>query len=305
VDLRERTLVSGSRRVWDWDRQAFRRAFGRQAMPFSHELAGLPGFDRETVTAVAGRVPSGWSRPHSGRLSVLNHRKVELSTMSAGDTARGLADNGSRLSIYYMERIEPYRTIIRDTLDELRDAVDDREGGVFATSLGFFMASPGAVVPSHFDLHHNFLLQLEGTKEITVATHDDPVEDQRVIEAARRWPHNNLAELPARTRTYALGPGDGLYIPPYAFHWVHGGSDDVSVALSYGFATPGSLRAPDVYWCNANLRRLGLRPRPPGTSERRDRAKAYAIGKAARARDAVVEVSRRGRRGPAGPASAR
>jgi hypothetical protein len=148
------------------------------------------------------------------------------------------------------------------------------------------------------------LLQLEGTKEITVATHDDPVDDQRVIEAARRWPHNNLAELPARTRTYALGPGDGLYIPPYAFHWVHGGSD-VSVALSYGFATPGSLRAPNVYWCNANLRRLGLRPKPPGTSERRDQAKIFAITQAARLRDAVVEVSRRGRRGPAGPASAR
>lgn len=271
-------------------------------MPFSHHLAGVPGFDREGVTAVAGRVPPAWSRPHSGRLPVLHHRKVHLADMSAGDMARGIADNESRLSIYYMERIEPYRTLIRDTLDELNDAVENREGGVCATSVGCFLASPGAVVPSHFDLHHNFLLQLEGTKEITVADHDDPVEDQRVIEAARRWDHNNLAELPTRTRTYAMGPGDGLYIPPHAFHWVHGGSD-VSVALTYGFATPGSLRAPDVYWCNANLRRLGLRPRPPRASERRDRAKAFAITRAARVRDAVL--SRRERRGPAEPASAR
>jgi len=60
------------------------------------------------------------------------------------------------------------------------------EGGISATSLSFFLASPGTVVQSHFDRHHNLLLQLEGTKEITVGSYADPVDDQRVIEGAKK-----------------------------------------------------------------------------------------------------------------------
>ena len=206
---------------------------------------------------------------------------------SAAEVARNIAQRRNRLAIYYLERIQPYRTVIFETRNEIVEALGGAEGGISATSLSFFLASPGTVVQSHFDRHHNLLLQLEGTKEITVGSYADPVDDQRVIEGSRRHDHNNLAELPTRTHTFVLGPGDALYIPPYAFHWVHGGSD-VSVALSYSFATAATQRAAHVYWCNANLRRLRLRPRPPGHSERRDRAKAFAIRKAGQLRDAVL-----------------
>jgi len=201
---------------------------------------------------------------------------VRLTGLTAAEVARTIGHNDQRLTVYFLERVQPYRTFMQQILREIADLVGPREGGVSGTSLSFFLASPGTVVQSHFDRHHNLLLQLDGTKEITVGNFEDPIDDQRAIERARRLDHNNLSELPTRTRTFVLGPGDGLYIPPYAFHWVHGGSD-VSVALSYAFSTPATLRTPAVYWCNANLRRIGLRPRPPGSSERRDRAKVFAI----------------------------
>jgi hypothetical protein len=267
--------------VWDWPATAFQEALGRHALPFAHGLSGLPGFDREAVVELAGRVPPSWTRPHSGRQPLVFPDKVRVADTSAAEMARTIADSGNRLIIYYLERIEPYRTLMRRSLEELTAVVGRREGGTCATSLNVFLASPGGVIRSHFDRHHNLLLQLEGRKEITVGTYEDPDEDQRVIERARRRDHNNLSELPTRTRTFVLGPGDGLYIPPYAFHWVQG-SSDVSVALSYGFATAATTRAPLVYWCNANLRRLGFRPRPPGQSERLDQVKTYAITRAAR-----------------------
>jgi hypothetical protein len=204
---------------------------------------------------------------------------------SPSDVARGIDRAGNRLAVYNLEYIDPYRSFVRDTVDELAPETDS-EGGLCRISLGLILTAPKGVVPAHFDRHHNLLLQLEGDKEITVGTYDDPVANQRVIEGARRDPHDNLRELPPRTRTFVLGPGDGIYIPPYAFHWAHGGSD-VSLALSYGFSTAATGRASAVHWCNANLRRLGVRPRPPGTSERRDRAKAYVVTHASRTRDLI------------------
>jgi hypothetical protein len=272
--------------VWDWEPTAFQEAFGRHPLPFAHGLSGLAGFDRGAVVELAGRVPPSWTRPHAGRQPLLFPDKVRVADTSAAEVARTIANSGNRLIIYYLERIEPYRTLMRNTVEELTGAVGRREGGACGTSLSFFLASPGGVIQSHFDRHHNLLLQLEGTKEITVGKYADPDEGERVLERARRSDHNNLSQLPTRTDTYVLGPGDGLYIPPYAFHWVHGGHD-VSVAMSYGFSSPATQRAAQVYWCNANLRRLGLRPRPPGQSERRDRAKAYAITQAGRLRDTL------------------
>lgn len=304
MSVREQDTAFAPANVWSLDRDAFRQAFGKTPYRFAHWLTGLPGFDAEAVTELAGRVPASWSRPHSGDVPVIFGKKVFQIDTSAADVARTITERRNRLGIYYLERIQPYRKLVLETRDEIVGAVGNREGGACGTSLGFFLASPGTVVQSHFDRHHNMLFQLQGTKELTVAHYDDPTDDQRVIERARRNNHDNLSELPPRTQTFLLGPGDALYIPPYAFHWVHGG-DGVSVALTYGLSTQTTLRAPLVYSCNANLRRLGIRPRPPGSSERVDRAKAFAITRAVGARDAVLGFSRRGRRDPAEPASAR
>jgi hypothetical protein len=302
VSIRDETGVLEAYSAWDWDAADFDRAFGRETLPFSHQLSGLPGFTSDAVIDVAGRVPEKWGRPHSGDMPLVLPERVRGIDLTQAEVAQTIGESRNRLIIYSLERIEPYRTLMRHTRERLGRAVGNREGGLCGISLGVLLASPGAVVQSHYDRHHNLLIQLEGTKEITVGSFGSGTADQRVIEQARGNTHDNLTELPPQTRTFRLGPGDGLYIPAYAFHWVHGGSG-VSVALSYGFSTPGTQRAPLVYWCNANLRRLGLRPRPPGQSEPLDRAKAYAITKAAGVRDAVV--SRLGMRGPAGPASAR
>jgi hypothetical protein len=289
--------------VWDWEPGELRRHLGRDVLTFRHRLSERAEFTSDAVVDVVERVPDAWSRPHSCDVPVVFPEKARVLEGSPSDVAREMAHAGNRLAVYNLEKIAPYRSFVDHTSGQLAAAAEC-EGGLRRISLGFILTSPKGVVPAHFDRHHNLLLQLEGDKKITVGTYDDPVASQQVVERARREAHDNLSELPPRTRTFVLGPGDGIYIPPYAFHWAHGGSE-VSVALSYGFSTPRTDRAAAVHWCNANLRRLGLRPRPPGGSEQRDRAKAYAITHAVRARDALVDFSRRGRRGPAEPASAR
>jgi hypothetical protein len=275
----------------EWEADAFTDAFGRTPFPFTHRLSGRPELTVDAMATLAARVPPSWTRPHTGRLPVVFPQKVTTLDASAPDVARGIADNGQRLLVYHLERLSSYADVVRSCYDAATGVVGNREGGVCAQSVSILVASPGAVVQSHFDRHHNLLLQLEGTKEITVGTFPDPVEGHRVLERARRWTHNNLSDLPTHTHTFELGPGDALYIPAYAFHWVHGGPD-ASLALSYGFATRSTVRAPLVYWCNANLRRLGLRPRPPGESDRGDRVKAAVMTYSAQVRDRLRRATR-------------
>ena len=154
MDLRERAAVAWPSRVWDWQATTFQDAFGRHALPFTHGLSGLEGFDRRAVVELAGRVPPSWTRPHSGRQPLVFPDKVRVADTSAAEVAHTIADGSNRLIIYYLERIEPYRTLMRHALEEITAAVGDREGGACGTSLSFFLASPGGVIQSHFDRHH-------------------------------------------------------------------------------------------------------------------------------------------------------
>jgi hypothetical protein len=82
-----------------------------------------------------------------------------------------------------------------------------------------------------------------------------------------------------------LGPGEGVYIPPFGFHWVRGGPE-TSITISCGFRTRATEQANLVHECNARLRRLGLHPDPPGASMYRDRAKVELLTWTRRARRA-------------------
>jgi hypothetical protein len=149
--------------------------------------------------------------------------------------------------------------------------------------MSVFMGSPGAVVPVHLDRHHNVLVQVSGSKRLSVGAFADPAVQRRQVERHFSGSEKHPAELPAATQTFHLQAGGALYIPPYTFHWVEGGPD-VSIAMSCGFSTAGTERAELVHACNAKLRRLHLPASPPGRSGYRDRAKAGLVRHSRRVR---------------------
>jgi len=149
-------------------------------------------------------------------------------------------------------------------------------GAMVSRDASIFCGSPGSVVPIHCDRHHNVLLQLAGVKEVGVGWFDDP--SRQAAEIERNFGrHLNLEVAPDRSEVHTLGPGEGIYLPPYTIHWVRCGPEP-STALSASFATSTSVQAERVHACNARLRRLHLTPVRPGVSPTRDRAKAAAIG---------------------------
>src|SRR5262249_53134934 len=156
--------------------------------------------------------------------------------------------------MWELERSPRYSAFLDECLDPVDALVGNREGGMTDRGLNVFASSPHAVAPAHFDMHHNFLLQIDGTKEVTIGSFTDPRVNEAAIDRYYDDRNNNARSLPDRHSSFSLQPGDGVYIPPFAFHWIQVGPD-TSISISCGFRTPATEQANLVYECNARLRR--------------------------------------------------
>jgi hypothetical protein len=234
---------------------------------------------REPITALAEESPSAWAYARLGCLPLLAPGGVPGAGVDGGFAARTIQDKGYRLSLYFPHRVAAYADLLHGCLAQVAQVLGAREGGMRHRDAVLFLASPGAVLPAHFDRHHNVVLQVSGSKDLTVGAFTDPAAERRQLERSFKLRQWMADELPSQVRTFHLEAGEALYIPPYAFHWVEGGPD-VSIALSCSFTTPETERTELVHACNARLRRLGLPARPPGPSPRRDRAKAAVFRRA-------------------------
>jgi hypothetical protein len=202
--------------------------------------------------------------------------------LSPREVVDGLAENCCSARLYHLQHVPGYRDLVMSCLDEVEPLLGARGEGMGKRDASLFLGSPRAVVPAHFDLHHNLLLQVEGSKELSLGTFDDPRDNERELDVALSR-SRNMAVLPTSATTFHLEPGDGIYLPPWGVHWVQGGSE-VSVALSCSFSTRMTERTELTRRWNSRLRQLGRSPLPPGRSETVDRAKAVVV----RSRDRLL-----------------
>jgi hypothetical protein len=173
----------------------------------------------------------------------------------------------------HIERVDAYRELLDRLLDEL-DAARPGGDGPMRDRVGFvFVTAPGATTPAHIDPEQNLLLQVQGTKEISIATWPDELRAQQELERYYHGGHRNVSELPPQAEVFPLAPGDGVHVPLWAAHWVLNGPAP-SVSLSITYRTPRGVRAERAHAINGHLRRFGLHPRPPGARPSIDRLKA-------------------------------
>jgi hypothetical protein len=276
-------------------------AFGRSPFLIRHHLGDAhPLLSRAALVERAAEWPAPWVEHHRADLPfVLPSGKTEQLPGGVDEVVRDIDTNGCWVVLWQLEHSPRYSVLLDECLDEIDVLVGDREGGMTSRGMNLLVASPHAVAPAHFDMHHNFLLQIEGTKDVMIGSFSDPTLREREIDRYYDEHNNNLRLLPDVVSTFHLAPGDGLYIPPFAFHWVRGGPE-ASVGLSCGFRTRATEQTKLVHTCNAKLRRLGLHPAPAGRSPQRDRAKVAAYTWARRARRATRSATARVKRRPSG-----
>jgi hypothetical protein len=249
-----------------------------------------PLLTRDALIARAADWPSRLARHRSGNVPiVMPTMAADRLDADAADVLRDIDHNSCWLVLWELERSPRYSDLLDECLDPVDALVGTREGGMTDRGMNVLASSPEAAVPAHFDMHHNFLLQVDGTKEVTIGSFGDPSVNDHAIDRFYDEHNNNASALPDVATTFRLAPGDGVYIPPFAFHWVHGGPE-TSISISCGFRTRATEQANLVHEANARLRRFGLHPRPPGTSEHRDRAKVQLLVWSRRTRRASQPV---------------
>lgn len=261
------------------DPDRFLKVFGRTSMPVTHELADHPLLTLEAVATLAQRLPDASIEHNLGDVPVVaTGHKVSTLDDDPAEIVKTIEANGSWMVLKNVEQDPQYRALLDELLDQVKPLVGSHEGGMLQREAFIFVSAPGSITPSHVDPEHNFLLQVKGTKDMNVGAFADKKTEQYELERFYGGGHRNIEQTPDEMETYALQPGDGVYVRPNAPHYVVNG-DSASVSLSITWRTPKTDRASAVHRANGRLRRFGLKPTPPGRRVRGDRLKQVVVGR--------------------------
>ena len=260
-------------------RKQFAAAYPEVPHKLAHVLPDHPLLGIEALARLGEALPPACVEYNRGDLPIGVDGKPAPTGLTIGETIRGIDTAASWAVLKNIEQRPEYAALLAVLLGELRPHIEARTGAMLKTQGFVFVSSPDAVTPYHFDPEHNILLQLRGTKLLTqFPAGDSRFAPDSVHESYHLGGGRELAWddgfLPRGVR-FALSPGEAVYVPVMAPHFVRNGPA-VSISLSITWRSEWSFAEADARGCNAMLRRIGLNPRAPGRYPARNAAKATA-----------------------------
>jgi hypothetical protein len=242
-------------------------------LPVARALAA-----RDAIAELADRLPPDSVRRERGNLPLANYGKyVDVGQGPPSETIKNVESTGTRVSLRDIQHAPEYAELIDECLDEVRELVAERQGGMTKRAGYLFISCPASTTPMHFDREHSFLLQVRGVKHVSVAAfEDDRAALQREFDCYVDGRECDFGAMQTVAETLTIEPGVGVYLPSYVPHWVKTEAG-VSISFSIPFDTTYVERAEAVIRINKRMRRLRLSPRPIGSSERVDKAKAAMV----------------------------
>jgi hypothetical protein len=279
------TVNQRSTHVFECDEVEFRDQFDRRSFEFSHHLSGHPLFEIPRLIELSKKLSeTGGVYCDAGDIDVGQRwEDCPSGSLSVDETILRIRDAGAWIILRRAEEDPEYRVILDDCMAEIRSLLGrDLSKEMMVQNAIIFVTSPNRISTYHIDRECNWILQIHGEKDISVFNKDDrEVLPEEEIE--RFWTVDNNAAIykdhyQNRATVYRLVPGRAVHVPVNAPHWVKN-DNNISVTLSVNFQFPDAFRA-DVYRANYWLRKMGLRPTPPGKSQLRDNLKRAAYGRA-------------------------
>jgi hypothetical protein len=258
------------------DGVTFAKGFARQPFGVQHALVRHPLLSLDAIADLADEMPGDAVERHRADLPMVMPGGAPELAGTPSDTVRGIESNGCWMVLWNIEQVARYKALLDECLDEVERYVGDQHGGMRDRKAYLFLSAPDATTPLHFDPEHNLLLQIRGIKDMNVGRFTDPADQQHELDRYHAGGHRNLDRVPEEFSLFRLQPGDGVYVWPFAPHWVKNGPE-ASVSLSITFRTHASWRAERVHRFNARARQLRISPRPAGQSRVADEAKATAM----------------------------
>jgi len=227
-----------------------------------HELLTL-----DALAALAAKLPESAIEYNRGDLPIGVDGKPGGTGIPIEETIRHIATSNSWAVLKSVEQVPAYNALLQSLLADLREEIEDRTGALLRPQGYVFISSPSAVTPYHFDPEHNILLQLTGSKIMTQFPAGDPhyapdeVHESYHAGGARELTWND--DLAAGGCEFMLCPGDAVYVPVMAPHFVRNGPAS-SISLSITWRSDWSFAEAEARGFNRLLRKLSLKPAAPG-----------------------------------------
>jgi hypothetical protein len=260
----------------------FDDAFPGQSVGFTHDLHLDDRVTLASVADLADRLPraSVIADTAAQPLLVPQGGPPRGALERPGDVIRDLQNANAWLTLLNVEDDPGMAELMNSYLDELESGMTARQGQrvKLRKRVAFvFVSSPNSVTPVHFDIEHSLLMQVSGSKTVSVGRFES--EAVRRHEINRYWEgsHGRIESLQPLAASYTVTPGKAVYIPPGAPHWVRNGPD-ISLSVTLTYFTAATVRENRVENFNAHLRRRHMNPREPGRSATLDTVKVCAMG---------------------------
>ncbi len=245
-----------------------------------HALDRHPLLELEALADLAERLPETSVEYNCGDLPIGVDGKPDGNGLSIGETIRKVHESDSWAVLKNVEQVTSYEALLHDLLGELLEQIEAKTGEMLTPQAFIFISSPGAVTPYHFDPEHNILLQVTGSK---VMTQFQAGDTRFASDAAHETYHAGGARelkwddaFASHGREYPLGPGDAVYVPVMAPHFVRNGPRS-SISLSITWRSNWSCDESDARCANLLLRRIGVEPKAPPRWPGQSRGKALAL----------------------------
>jgi hypothetical protein len=267
--------------------EEFGEKFNQRHFTFTHELGEHPEFSLQRLVELAKTTAQ--TRPDDLYYDVgakdVGQRwdATPTGALPIDETIRRIETEGAWIILFRAEQDPAYTKLLERVMsDILQMTGQEMERNIKKREVILFITSPNRLTTYHIDRECNFLLQIQGTKEISVFNRNDR-EVLPETEIERFWTIDNNApryrqDLQSHAEVFTLAPGGGIHIPVNAPHWLQNGNN-ISISASFNFQFRDAIRA-NLYRGNYYMRRIGLQPQPPFKSPVADalRGQLGAIG---------------------------
>lgn len=246
-------------------RRPFAESYPLSPALLKHALADHPLLSANALAKAALDLP-----PHHVECRIANARNggdfaMDPSANSdAASTIRSIGTAENWVMLRFVEQLADYKALLNAVMDEIRPMIRPATGPDLDLKGFIFVSSPGTLTPFHFDCEYNILFQIAGDKHF--ATYP-PVEPWLPLDRHEAYFTGGDNMLPwhngyeAQAAVHALHPGDALYVPYAAPHWVKAGAEP-AISLSITWQSTWSQAVGAAQQLNPLLRRCHL---PVGT----------------------------------------
>lgn len=244
-----------------------------------HGLDSHPLLELEALADLARRLPIESIECNSGDQPIGVDAVPDQLREQASETILDIGAAGRWVCLRNVEQQPEYAALLEQLLEEMRQQIESQTGSLINLQCFLFATSPGGVTPYHFDPEHNILVQVHGSKVMTVFPADEPAcaadEIHEIFHAGGRPELPWREEMAQHGTPFSIGAGEAVYVPVMAPHYVENGSE-ISVSISITWRSEWSYAESDSRCFNGLVRRLGIKPRAPLRWPQNNLAKAYS-----------------------------